>query len=65
MKSPNNLEQKLDIIKSIITLMFKYPDERVCQLIYNALALNGSLGENDIFYIADKSLLDSLNSRID
>ena len=64
MKSPNNLEQKIDIIKTLIHLMFKYPDERICQLIYNALTISGYLDENnDIFFITDKSLLDSLNKR--
>ena len=64
MKSPNNLEQKLDIIKTLIHLMFKYPDERICQLIYNALTISGYLDESDdIFFIKDKALLDSLNKR--
>lgn len=66
MQTPKNLEQKLDIVQNLIHLIFKYPNERICQLLYNSMSLNSILDEDDdIFFIEDKALLESLIKRLD
>ena len=57
-----DLDVKLDIINKLVEAIEKYPEERICQIIYNSLRLHIK-NNGDIFYVDDLKLLDSLNKR--
>ena len=63
-KLPRDLDIKVKIIKSLINAIFKHPEERICQIIYNSLRLHMK-NNGDIFYVDDLKLLDSLNKRLE
>ena len=63
-KLPRDLEIKTKIIESLVNAIFKYPEERMCQIIYNSLSLYMK-NNGDIFYVDDMRLLDSLTNRCD
>ena len=63
-KLPRDLETKTKIIENLVNLMFKYPEERMCQIIYNSLRLHMK-NNGDLFYVDDIRLLDSLTNRCD
>lgn len=62
-KQPRDWEIKVKIIESLVSAMFKYPEERICQIIYNSLKLSMK-NNGDIFYVDDMRLLDSLENRL-
>lgn len=62
-KQPRDLDTKVKIVEGLVNLIFKYPEERVCQIIYNSLSLHMK-NNGDIFYVDDIRLLDSLNKRV-
>ena len=61
-KLPRDLDTKVKIIESLVNAIFKYPEERICQIIYNSLSLYMK-NNGDIFYVDDMRLLDSLEKR--
>src|SRR5574344_389527 len=59
-----DLDVKLDIINKLLEIIKKYPEERICQIIYNSLRLHMK-NNGDIFYVDDLKLLDNLNRRLE
>lgn len=60
-----NLDIKLSIISKLLDAIEKYPEERIGQIISNALHKVTNCGIlPDIFYIEDRIILDSINKRI-
>ena len=63
-KLPRDLDIKIKLIESLVNAMFKFPEERICQVIYNALRLHLK-NNGDIFYVDDLRLLKSLKDRLE
>lgn len=64
-KLPRDLNIKVKIINSLINAIFKYPEERIGQLIQNCVSIYNKQYSNDIFYVKDKELLSAINKRLE
>lgn len=64
-KQPRDLEIKMELIESLVNAMFKFPEERIGQLMSNCMAFWSDKYSNDLFYVEDKDLLSALKDRLD
>jgi len=63
------MNNKVDILTALSHSMVRYPDQRVCQIIFNALDVQGLArradgSAADLFYITDDTLTDALNNYV-